>query len=150
VAAVVVREGLCDGEEGDGARGVGDVRIAGGDAVARDDGVPRGVRVVHEEEPVLRVTRVEGEAEQASLAAAPHERRDVEERRRPDGTVLEDDDAAALKREKETRVARVSDGGRLREAGDERLERDLGDALGARAPRGRKKANCEKCREKTV
>ena len=91
---------------------------------------------------------MEREPEQTALAAAGNERRDVEERRPRDGAVLEDDDAASLKGEEETRVPGVRDRCRLREPRDEGLERDLGDALRPRASRGRENADDREGREK--
>ena len=89
------------------------------------------------------------EPEQTALAAAGNERRDVEERRPPDGAALEDGDAPSLKGEEETPVTGVRDRCRLRETGGEGLERDLGDALSPRATRGRKNADDREGREKT-
>ncbi len=67
-AAVVVRERLRDREEDARRRRLGDVGIRRA-AILGDDGVARGVRIVHEEATCRHVLRLEGETEEAALAA---------------------------------------------------------------------------------
>jgi hypothetical protein len=87
------------------------------------------------------------EAEQAALAAAPHQRTDVEKRRGKRATAREHDDLPALQRHEEARVAGVRDRGRLNEARREGLESDLRRRLGASARRKRRQREPEKSRE---
>ena len=66
----MVGERLRDAEDDDLAVRIGGVGVGRGDAERRDDGVAVAVGVVDEETRVGRVVRVEGEPEQAALAAA--------------------------------------------------------------------------------
>src|SRR5438132_6704255 len=142
-AAVVVREGLVDGEHQLLAQRVGLVR-GGGRVVARHHRVAAGdrpvrlARVVHVEEAVRREGRVEGDAEQALLAAAALDlRAEVEERGRLEGAVLHQADAPGLLDDEEpVRIERRRGHvGRVRETrGDEhRLDRGPADGRDAGA-----------------
>jgi hypothetical protein len=137
VAAVVVGEGLADGEDLEGRRGVGRAGVGG--AVLDDVRVAAGVGVVDEEAAVRGVVGVEGHAQQALLVAGRHEGVDVEEVTGA-RAVLDDGDAAALFGHEEAALARRHlDGDRLPQAGgdDLGLEVDVGGQAGRRATRCR-------------
>ena len=87
------------------------------------------------------------EAEQAALAAAPHQRTDVEKRRGKHATALEHDDLPTLQRQEEASVPGVRYRGRLSEARREGLESDLRRRLGASVRRERRQREPEKSRE---
>ena len=127
-AAVVVGERLRDLEEGLLGE-VGDVRIAHGSPVLRDHGgAVRLARVVDEEATVRRELRVEGESEQAPLAAREHLCGDVEEDRRRGLAGLQHlDDAGPLEHEQPiAAVPRVRHEEGAAQAGEHRLELDGG------------------------
>jgi hypothetical protein len=90
---------------------------------------------------------MECEAEKAALAAAPHERPDVEEGRRQDVAAFEDDDLSALQRQKDACVPGVRDRGGLQEPGRESLESDFRRRLAESARRERRQCEPEKSRE---
>ena len=110
----------------DDARRVRDVRIRGRTGVASHV-VRTGVRVVDVELAILRVVRVEREAEKAALVTSArdvvHNRIDVEERRREQGwrraRHIDDANAACLLQHEEPSgiARRVRDIGRKGEAG---------------------------------
>ena len=123
LSALVVGERLRDVQEDLRRSRVGHVRI-GRHAIAHERGVARGVRVVDVEQAVRRVVRMEGEAEQAALAAARDERAQIEKRRRQDARAVEDFDAPRLLEDEEAprAVARVNQAERGAETGDDWLE----------------------------
>jgi hypothetical protein len=132
-AAVRVVERVRDHEDDLRRRGVRDVRVPGGDGVARDRHRARRrqvVHVVHVEESVARVVRVEVHREQPLLVLVGHERGDVEKRRRVVGAVLVDLDDALLRDDEQPARAVVGHGDVERSAdhavGAERRERDGG------------------------
>ena len=106
-AAVVVRiGGVPDLDQFLHLRGARHVGVAAGDLVLRDHDVTdraRALRVVDEEAPVAGVLRVEGQTEQAALAARRHDARDVEEGRGHIGAVLDDADLPRLAHHEQTR-----------------------------------------------
>src|SRR5436309_5703523 len=137
-AAGVVREGLVDGEHQLRAQRVGLVR-GGGRVVALDHRVAvrdppvRPARVVHVEEPVVLEVGVEGDAQQALLAAAALDLRpDVEERGRLQGAALDQADAPGLLDDEEpVRIERRRGHvGRVREARGDEHRLDRGPAHG--------------------
>ena len=93
--------------------------------VARQIVVAVAVRVVDEEEAVVAIPRMEGDAEQAALAAAEHDRADVEERRGAQPERVVDADRAGLLGDEEPRVAGMRQRDRLTESGGDRLQRDF-------------------------
>ena len=141
-AVVVPLVRVRDGDDDLRGGRVGHVRVAGRARVARDHLVTVVVGVVDEEEAVARVLRMEGGREQALLAAAAHERVDVQEGGRQDRGAVVDADLSALLREEQAAaaVARVRDRDHAGEAGREGLERErLRSRSGCReqAERGR-------------
>src|SRR5438132_9079347 len=141
--AVVVREGLVDGEHQLRAQRVGLVR-GGGRVVARHHRVAvrdppvRPARVVHVEEPVVLEVGVEGDAQQALLAAAALDLRPVvEDRGSMQGAALDQADPPGLLDDEEpVRIEqRRGHVGRVREArGDEHgLDRGPADGRDAGA-----------------
>lgn len=93
---------------------------------------------------------MEREAEKAALAAAPHQRPDVEERRRQDVAAVEDDDLSALQRQEDARVPGVRDRRRLQEPGREGLESDFRRRLAESARSKRRQGEPEKSRERPI
>src|SRR6185312_864599 len=132
LAGVVIGELRMLDREQDGARGwVRYVRIGGRPGEALDDVLAAAriararPRVVDVEAAVGGVLRVEGEAEEALLAAGLHEARDVEERRGNELAVADHADAPGLLHHEEAsrEIVRMRDLDRGREPRDEGLER---------------------------
>ena len=125
LAAVVVRVRLGDRQEDDRAERVGGVPVERRDVVPRHDGLPRQIRVVHEEEPVGRIGRVKRRRQQPLLAAAGDLGGHVEEGRRQDLGAVPDDDPSGLQRHEDASVARIGDRGDAGQPGGEgdQLER---------------------------
>ena len=94
-------------------------------AVARHVVVAVAIRVVDEKESVVAIVRMEGDAEQAALAAAQHDRADVEERCSAQPERVVDADRSCLLGDEEARVARMRERDRLIEPGGDRLQRDV-------------------------
>jgi hypothetical protein len=78
----VIRERLGDRQQDDAAPRLGEIGVARGRLVARDDGVAGRVGVVDKEEAVLGVLRMEREAEEPALFATGDQGRKIEERNR--------------------------------------------------------------------
>src|SRR5206468_1020316 len=97
LAAVVVRKWLGEVQEDLFRSRIGEVRVACRDLVARDDRFeargPAGTGVVDEEEAVLRIIRVEREAQKSLFAPVIDLGPDVEERRGHEGIRDDIDDA---------------------------------------------------------
>ena len=93
---------------------------------------------------------MERQAEKAALAAAPHQRPDVEEGCRQDLAPFEDDDLSALQGQKDARVPGVRDRRRLQEPGREGLESDFRRRLTESARRERRQGEPEKSRERPI
>ena len=126
-AAVVVGERLGDGQQHALAPARATVGV-GRDPVLRDDAGPVVLaRVVDEEAAVAREARMEGEPEQATLAAGKHPARDVEEGLRQQRALLEDPDPPRLLDHEQApaAVARMGQEDRGLEALDHRLEPQL-------------------------
>jgi hypothetical protein len=107
--------------------GLREVGIARGDAVLGDDGGTVGLaRVVHEEAPGGGVVRMEGQAQEALLAAGQHAGRDVQEDGRLGGSGAEHLDAPRLLHHEEPirAVARMRDEDRALEIRRHGLEDD--------------------------
>src|SRR5947209_19030914 len=87
------------------ARGVRDVCVRGTAAVASDDRVARGIRVVDVEVALLRMAGREGEAEQSALAAGAYATGDIEEGRRLKHAVFDNANPSALLDDEESSTA---------------------------------------------
>jgi hypothetical protein len=124
----VVRERLSDRQEDHAARRIGLVGVARRGLVARDDRVARRICVVHEEETVRRVLRVERQTQQSPLVAAGDDRGEIQERPRLNLPAGEDDDPPGLEGEKEARVASVGDRSDRADSRGEGLKRDFRDS----------------------
>ena len=127
-AAVVVAVGrVRDGQEDALGALIADVGAGGRRVVAREHDVAvTGPRVVHEEVAVGGVVRVEGEAEEPTLATADDQAADVQERVQERGgarlrELVREDPAVGLDDE-EPLVPRVGDADRPRQARDDLLE----------------------------
>ena len=120
----MVGEWLSDGDDYLLARGVRRVCVRGTAAVASDDRVARGIRVVDVEVALLRIAGREGEAEQSALAAGAYATGDVEEGRRLKHAVFDDAYTTALLDDEEASrpVGCVCEADGRREASDWRRD----------------------------
>ena len=140
---MVVERGVGYREDGQGRQGIGHVGVARRHLPPLDDDVAGQVGVIDKEIAVAGVLRMEGQRQQAPLAAGGGERADIEEGRGQQVAVLQHADAAGAFENEEAAVAgrrREEDGGaqatgHLLQGQCQRCRGRIGDTGAGRRPR---------------